>query len=88
MIDPSSDGRPRAAFTESEVEAAALEWLEGIGWKAAHGPDIAPHAAGSERTDYGEVILERRLRDALERLNPDLPADALDDAFRKLTSCR
>jgi type I restriction enzyme R subunit len=31
------------------------------------------------------VILETRLRDALARLNPELPAEALDDAFRKLT---
>ena len=28
---------------------------------------------------------ERRLRDALARLNPDLPLEALDDAFHKLT---
>ena len=74
-----------AAFTESEVEDAALEWLDGLGWKMAHGPDIAPHAAGAERTDYSQVILERRLLDALNRLNPDLPAGALEDAFRKLT---
>ena len=40
------------AFAESEVEAAALEWLEGLGWKVAHGPDIAPHAEGAERADY------------------------------------
>ena len=73
------------AFTESEVEAAALEWLESLGWKVAHGPNIAPHATDSERTDYSEVALEHRLREALARLNPALPADALDDAFRKLT---
>lgn len=30
------------------------------------------------------MILVRRLRDALARLNPDLPAEALEDAFRKL----
>ena len=29
-------------------------------------------------------MLERRLRDSLDRLNPDLPATALEDAFRKL----
>ena len=29
--------------------------------------------------------MEQRLRDALVRLNPELPADALDSAFRKLT---
>ncbi len=72
------------SFTESEVEAAALEWLKGLGWTVAHGPDIAPHTAGAERTDYREVILVHRLRDALERLNPSLPAEALDDALRKL----
>ncbi len=65
-----------AAFTESEVEDATLEWLEGLGWKVAHGPEIAPHAEGAERTDYTEVILEQRLLDALDRLNPDLPAEA------------
>ena len=74
-----------SSFTESEVEAAALEWLEGLGWRVAHGPDIAPHAEGAERADYSEVVLEHRLRDALDRLNPDLPAEALDDAFRKVT---
>ena len=73
------------SFTESEVEDAALAWLGSLGWKVAHGPDIAPHAADAERTDYTEVVLERRLLDALDRLNPALPADALDDAFRKLT---
>ena len=72
-------------FTESEVEDAALEWLESLGWEVGHGPHIAPHSAGSERTDYTEVILENRLRQALDRLNPALPPDALDDAFRKLT---
>lgn len=66
------------AFTEPEVEAAALEWLESLGWAVAHGPDIAPDTPGAERADYGAIILERRLRDVLARLNPDLPASALD----------
>ncbi len=75
---------PASAFTELEVERAALEWLEGLGWKTAHGPDIAPSEVNAERDRYTEVVLKRRLRDALTRLNPDLPAEALDDAFRKL----
>ena len=73
------------SISESVVEQAALAWLESLGWQAAHGPDIAPGVSGAERADYGEVLLARRLRDALARLNPDLPAAALDDAFRKLT---
>jgi type I restriction enzyme R subunit len=75
---------PRA-FGESEVEEAALGWLEAIGWRVAHGPDVAPDTPEAERDDYGRVALSRRLRGALARLNPDLPPDALDDAFRKLT---
>ena len=56
-----------------------------MGWQTAHGPDIAPDTPNAERSDYDQVVLERRLRDALAGLNPTLPAAALDDAFRKLT---
>ena len=75
----------QSSFTESTVEDATLSWLETLGWRVAHGPDIAPDTLGAERSDYGQVVLERRLRDALGRLNPELPAEALDDAFRRLT---
>ena len=85
MIEPSSRPHQRPGVSESIVEAATLDWLEGLGWRIAHGPDIAPHSASAERADYTEVVLERRLRDALDRLNPDLPAEALDDAVRKIT---
>ncbi|HKV45383.1 MAG TPA: type I restriction endonuclease subunit R [bacterium] len=72
-------------FVESVVEDAALDWLQGLGWQVAHGPDIAPGELGAERTDYRQVVLDRRLHDALARLNPTLPGDALDEAARKLT---
>ena len=72
-------------FTESVVEDAALAWLESLGWTIKHGAEIAPETPAAERTDYSQVVLEQRLRDALARLNPQLPPEALDDAFRKLT---
>ena len=72
------------AITESTVEDAALAWLKSLGWNIDHGPNIAPDTLAAERSDYGEVLLEQRLRDSLARFNPDLPAEALDDAFRKL----
>ena len=72
-------------LTETDVEQAAMEWLAALGWQTAHGLDIAPDTPGAERADYGQVVLERRLRDALARLNPALPDSAVDDAFRKLT---
>ncbi len=73
-----------ATLLESTIEDAALSWLEGVGWTVAHGSDIAPDTPNAERDDYGEVVLEERLRSALARLNPDLPGDAVDDAQRRL----
>ncbi|MGB8327606.1 MAG: type I restriction endonuclease, partial [Steroidobacteraceae bacterium] len=74
-----------SAFTESVVEQAALAWLESVGWAVKNGAAIAPGEPAAERDDYGQVVLAQRLRDALARLNPALPAEALEDAFRKLT---
>ena len=74
-----------SGFTESVVEQAALAWLESTGWSVRNGAAIAPGEPAAERDDYGQVVLAQRLRDALARLNPTLPTEALDDAFRKLT---
>ena len=55
------------SLTEADVEAAALEWLAALGWQTPHGPDIGPGGPAEERANYGAVVLERRLRDALAR---------------------
>ena len=78
-------GSTMTTLNEADVEQVALDWLNQIGWAVAHGPDIAPDAPRSERSDYEQVFLAQRLRDALAELNPELPVPALDDAFRKLT---
>ncbi len=72
-------------LNEADVEQACLTWLESLGWRIAHGPDIAPGDPFPERASYEDVLLERRLREALDRLNPHLPTEALEDAVRKLT---
>ena len=72
-------------ITEAQVEQATLDWLKGLGWQVADGPDIATETRNAERDDYGQVLLERRLRDALTELNSGLPASALEDGYRKLT---
>ena len=50
-----------------------------------YGPEIAPETPDAERSGYDQVVLERRVRDALAELNPGLPDAALEEAFRKLT---
>ena len=72
-------------LTKTDVEQAALEWLQATGWNVAYGPEIAPDAPTPERSGNDQVYLEQRLRDALAALNPELPNPALDDAFRQLT---
>jgi len=74
-----------SGFSESVVEEAALAWLESAGWVVRNGAEIAPGEPAAERAGYEQVVLEQRLNDALARLNPDLPTEALEDAFRKLT---
>ena len=71
-------------ITEDDVEQLALGWLADIDWSTVNGAGIAPDSPNAERDDFGVVILEEWLRDALERLNPGLPNGALEDAFRKL----
>ncbi|MGH8296923.1 MAG: type I restriction endonuclease subunit R, partial [Steroidobacteraceae bacterium] len=72
-------------FTESVVEEAALTWLESAGWSTVKGASVAPGELAAERDDYTQVVLSRRLRATLSTLNPHLPVEALDEAFRKLT---
>ena len=72
------------AFTESVVEQAALDWFRALGYNVVGGPDMppGPHAL---RESYADTIFPSVVRGALARLNPNLPAEALDDGFRKLT---
>ena len=75
------------SLTESTVEDATLAWLEELGYAILHGPGIVVGEFAAERTnpEYRDVVLEGRLRQELVALNPDLPTEALDDAYRKLT---
>ena len=69
---------------ESDIEEASLDWLADLGYTVLHGPDIAPNTPNAERSDYNEVVLTRRLQDAIARLNPKIPADAQEEAIRKV----
>ena len=72
-----------STITEDTVEQLAIEWFQSLGYAYLPGPEIAPGESHSERDSFGDVILERRLNDAIHRLNPKIPVAARDDAFRK-----
>jgi type I restriction enzyme R subunit len=72
------------AFYESQLEEAALEWFEELGYEVVFGPVIAPEGEYPEREDYSDVILAERVKDALGRINPKMPASAIEDAYRQI----
>ena len=70
-------------ITESQIETFALEVLQTLGWEYVHGLAIAPGAEFAERESFEQIILTQRLRKAVARLNPDIPADAQEQAVQK-----
>ncbi len=68
-------------MNENELEQLCLNWFRNNSWDIAYGPDIAPDSANPERTDYHEVLLKRYLREALVRINPHLPSNAIEQAM-------
>jgi type I restriction enzyme, R subunit len=74
---------------ERDLEQAALDLFASMGWATANAMEEAFGERGTlGREHRGEIILRRRLRPALEKLNPGLPAEALDQAIEELTRDR
>lgn len=71
-------------FTEASLEEAAIEILGELGYDYRFGPDISHDGDSPEREDYKDVILKNRVKDALFRINKDIPREALEDAYRQI----
>ena len=71
-------------LNESVVEEAALSWFHDLGFAVEQALHLAPDEKTAERSSFADVVLAGRLRDAIERLNPAIPTDAREEAFRKL----
>ncbi|AFY60090.1 type I restriction endonuclease subunit R [Synechococcus sp. PCC 6312] len=70
--------------TEDDIEQVLIEQLQHLGYHYLPDSVANPDGTAPERESYADVILPQRLRDALDRLNPTIPATARDDAFKKL----
>ena len=71
-------------FTEDLLEEAAIEILQSLGYDYVFGPDISLGGDYEERLDYREVVLSNRVKDALFRINKGIPAEALEEAYRRI----
>jgi len=69
-------------LTEFAIENWAIEELESLGWNYIHGATIAPDSEHSERNSFADVVLEGRLREAIMRINPQIPYEAQEEALK------
>lgn len=72
------------SITEDTLEQQAKLWFEEISYSTVFGPNIAPEAQDEERKDYSEIILVARLKSAIERINTDIPSEALEETIRQV----
>lgn len=75
-----------ALITEDHLEQQCLEWFQELGYAHVFAPHLDSDGTSPERTDLSQVILMGRLRVALQRLNPDVPASAIDSAVLQLSN--
>ncbi len=71
-------------ITEDAIEQFAIELFEKLGYQYVYAPTIAPDGDAPERARFEDVLLLGRLRAAVARINPRVPADAREDAIRKI----
>ena len=78
------------AYTEDQlVEQPAIGLFADLGWQTVSAMEETLGATGTlGRETKGEVVLATRLRSALVRLNPALPAEAINNAIDEITRDR
>ena len=75
-----------AFLSEAELEEMLLQNFERLGYQRSTDAEIGPDGTLAERENYGDVILQGRLISAIERLNPHIPSEARQDAFKSLVA--
>ncbi len=71
-------------MTEAQLEQEALAWLAELGYEVHSGYDIAHDGRNPQRANYRQVLLPFRLREAIQRLNPNIPTAAREDALQRV----
>ena len=67
-----------ATLYESDVEQLAIELLENQGYLY-----LSPEEQEAERQNLSDVVLQARLKSAIDKLNSDLPDDVREQARRQ-----
>lgn len=66
-------------INENTIEQACLRFLQELGWDYTHGSTINADGENPWRLRTDEVVFRAVLREAVERLNPQLPSATVDE---------
>ncbi|MBN3895645.1 MAG: type I restriction endonuclease subunit R [Nostoc sp. NOS(2021)] len=77
--------RRRFDLTQSVITPSLLTWFEVIGYTVLLEPDIALGKHQIGRSNYTEVVLRDRFHDALQKINPKKPDEAIAAAIYQVT---
>ena len=69
----------------NKVELPAIKQLQSMGWTYFEGKNLSPEES-DERASFKDVILEKRLRNSLKKINPWINDQNLSKVIRDLTS--
>lgn len=72
-------------FHEDDLEQAALEWLENLGYEVASGPVLAVDGEYPERDSYKDVALNGRLGEAIKKINPEASMETILQVVQQVT---
>lgn len=74
-----------SGFSEGLVEEVVLSTFQELGYLYQPSQVISPDGSAPARLAYGDVLLQEVLAAAVERLNPNIPPDAREQAIRQLS---
>ena len=75
-----------ALISEDHLEQQCCEWFTELGYTHVFAPQLDRDGTSPESTDFRQVILTGRLRSALQRLNPDVPASTIESEVLQLAN--
>ena len=71
---------------EDQVEIQCINWFKEIGYKYKNGYEISPEGSNPERSEFRQVILGKRLKSALVKINPEIPSQKIENSITQIAN--
>ena len=72
-------------LNENDIEQLTLQRLQSLGWEYRYGKDLPVHEGEFSRGNLSGVVFIEQLREAVRKLNPQLPESAVDSVVKSAT---